>query len=84
MSFVNFVQPMLKHLVPKLRRTSEAAEDLIELAVGQKHGGQNGHFLMNKKADSSPESKDEKAQADLWAKSLEWCKLEQKDTVLLL
>ena len=83
-SFANFIQPIVKFLIPTIRRTSEAAQDVVELAVGQKYAGQDGHFLINKKADSSPESKDEEAQAALWAKSLEWCKLEQKDTVLPL
>jgi hypothetical protein len=83
-SFVNFIQPIAKFLKPTLRRSSEAAKDVVEFAVGQQYAGQDGHFLMNKKEDSSPESKDEEVQAALWAKSLEWCKLEQKDTVLPL
>jgi hypothetical protein len=82
--FANFIQPIAKYLIPTIRRSSEAAKDIVDLAVGQAYAGQEGHFLINNKADSSPESKDEEAQAALWAKSLEWCKLKQKDTVLTL
>ncbi|KAF2194381.1 short chain dehydrogenase/reductase SDR [Zopfia rhizophila CBS 207.26] len=81
---VNWLQPLLKLVKPTLRRASDGAEDIINLAVSPQYAGQECYFEMNQKAESSPDSKNERLQALLWDKSLEWCKLDQNDTVLPL
>lgn len=80
----NLLQPLLRYLNPTFRRSADAAKDVIDLAVSPEYVGQDGYFIMNKKATSSLASKDENMQAALWRKSLEWSAISQSDTVLPL
>lgn len=83
-SVVNFLQPVLKYLKPIIRRTTEAAKDLIDLAIGPQYEGQEGYFVMSQKGESSRVSQDEQMQRILWQKSLEWAGISQDDTILPL
>lgn len=79
---LTWLQPVLKYVKPSLRTSADAGKDVVELAVSEKFAGQEGHFEMRAKADSSPDSKNEEMQKRLWDKSVEWCGIEEKDTAL--
>jgi hypothetical protein len=76
--------PVIKYLKPTIRRTTDAAKDLIDLAIGPRYAGQEGYFVMSQKAESSHASQDEQMQRALWHKSLEWAGISQDDTILPL
>ncbi|KAF2012414.1 NAD(P)-binding protein [Aaosphaeria arxii CBS 175.79] len=80
----NIFQPLLRWLDPSLRRCADAAKDVIDLAVGSQYVGQDGYYVMGKKAESSNASRDEGMQRLLWEKSLMWSRIGQEDTVLTL
>lgn len=82
-----WLRPILKQFLPSLRVSAEAAQGIVDYAVSPKLGGQGPYVEVNKRVDSSPESVDERVgylQDAVWDKSLEWCKITQKDTVLPL
>jgi hypothetical protein len=83
-SIANFLQPVLKYLKPTLRRSAEAAEDVVDFAVSPECAGRQGYFIMRTKAESSRASLDEEMQRALWDKSVEWAGISQGDTVLPL
>ncbi|KAJ8066071.1 hypothetical protein OCU04_005163 [Sclerotinia nivalis] len=76
------LQPLLKHLIPTLRSTKVAAADLIEIAIGKQYRGSSGYFVILNKDESSPESRDEEKQLDLWKKSMDWIKITEDQTPL--
>ncbi|KAB8296005.1 hypothetical protein EYC80_008818 [Monilinia laxa] len=82
--FLGLLRPVFKHTVPKLslRSTSEAAVDLVEMAVGEGFRGERGHFVMGERDESSPETRDEGKQRAVWGKSLEWAGIGKGDTGL--
>jgi hypothetical protein len=84
LTIVNWLQPVLTLFKPTIRRAADAAQDLVDLSVAPQFAGQEGHFEMRRKVDSSPASHDEGMQALLWCKSLEWSGISQEDTVLPL
>ncbi|KAF2105877.1 hypothetical protein BDV96DRAFT_559913 [Lophiotrema nucula] len=84
LSIMNFLQPVLKLLKPTMRRTGDAARDLVDLTLDPRYADQEGHFVMAQKTDSSLASRDEGMQEAVWSKTLEWCHITQKDTVLPL
>ena len=65
-----------------MRTATEAGEDVVELAVGEKYAGEAGYFTLLKKDESSPESQDGEKQGKIWKKTLEWAQVSPKDTVL--
>lgn len=81
-TILNRLQPVLKLVNPTMQRSSGAAQDLINLSLDPEWAGQDGHFEMRSKKDSSPASMDEHMQAAVWRKSLEWSKIAQNDTGL--
>lgn len=80
----NWLQPLLAFFNPMFRRSADGARDVIEYAMDPRYAGQDGYFIMNKRAQSSEASRNEKMQGMLWNKSLEWAGISQKDTVLPL
>ncbi|KAF2271690.1 uncharacterized protein EI97DRAFT_487053 [Westerdykella ornata] len=78
----NFLNPVVKKLQPKMRRSHEGAVDVANVAVGEAYAGEKGHFEMGRRTESSPESNDEVKQRAVWDKSVEWCGVGQEDTVL--
>lgn len=72
------LRPVLKLLsVPTLRTVSDAANDVAELTVGKDYADERGYFTLLKKSDSSPESKDERKQQAMWAKTAQWANIDQ-------
>lgn len=80
----SFLQPLVKLLVPQFNSSAGAAKDVVDVAVADEFKGKEGHYLMRKAEDSSPDSHDEAVQGKLFAKSVEWCGVKQEDTVLRL
>ncbi|GAQ38839.1 hypothetical protein AtubIFM55763_002404 [Aspergillus tubingensis] len=78
------LRPLLRLLDPTMRTATEAGEDVVELAVGEKYAGEAGYFTLLKKDESSPESQDGERQEKIWKKTLEWAQVSPKDTVLKL
>lgn len=83
-TIANFLQPLVKYLNPKFNTSRGAARDVVDAAVADKFAGKQGHYLMDKEEDSSPDSHNEVVQGKLFAKSVEWCGIKQEDTVLSL
>ena len=81
---VNFLQPLLKFVNPTIRRTADAARDIVDLAVGPRGAGQSGYFIMSDKAESSKASQDEVMQLKVWEHSIKWAGIEQENTVVTL
>ena len=80
----SFLQPLIKYVAPQFNSTAGAARDVVDLAVADEFAGKEGHYLMRKAEDSSPDSHNEVVQGKLFAKSVEWCGIKQGDTVLRL
>lgn len=55
-----------------MRSTSEAASDVVGLAMNKINPGETGYFTLSEKDKSSPDSYNEEAQEKLWKKTLEW------------
>lgn len=79
---LNPLRPVLRFLLPTLRTTTLAAQDLIEMAVGDEYRHAEGYYVMSSQDESSPESRDEEKQEMVWKKSLEWAGISPDQTVL--
>ncbi|KAF1972327.1 hypothetical protein BU23DRAFT_580942 [Bimuria novae-zelandiae CBS 107.79] len=79
-----FIQPLLKRFKPRMNTSAGAAKDVVDMAVAEEFAGKEGHFVMRDQEESSPDSLDERMQGRLFAKSVEWCKIKQENTVLAL
>jgi hypothetical protein len=55
-----------------MRASAKAGVDVVDLSMSPKYVGEQGYFTLNKKDESSPESRDESKQDKLWKKSAEW------------
>ncbi|RAL68481.1 hypothetical protein DID88_007209 [Monilinia fructigena] len=79
--FLGPLRPVFKYTAPKLslRSTSEAAVDLVEMAVGEGFRGKSGYSVMGKRDGSLPETRDEGKQREVGEKSLEWAGIGKKD-----
>jgi hypothetical protein len=82
MNVLKVCQPVLKYAMPALRSTETAAVDLIKLAIGKEYAGTRGYYEVSSPSESSPESRDEKKQKEIWLKSLSWIGLKEGDTAL--
>ncbi|KAI8941943.1 hypothetical protein NX059_000057 [Plenodomus lindquistii] len=87
--YMRIVFPILNWLLPLLRlgnkrfvRVEQAAKAVVDITVADKYAGQEGYFEGTEKVSSSPASLDVDLQKALWARSIEWCKLEGKDVVI--
>ena len=58
-----------------MRSTAEAGPHLIDLALRKAHPKERGHFELEKKVESSPDSLNEEKQDLIWNKTLEWAGL---------
>ncbi|KAI2488305.1 short-chain dehydrogenase/reductase sdr [Pyrenophora tritici-repentis] len=81
---VTWLLPLLRFVVPRLMKVEQAAGSVVEVAVAEKFSGQEGYFEGEQKVNSSPESMEMKMQLALWRKSVEWCGLEQGETIVEL
>ncbi|KAI1746058.1 hypothetical protein F4680DRAFT_9054 [Xylaria scruposa] len=76
------LQPVLRFIMPDMRRSADAGVDVAELALGQKYVGERGYFRLMVSGPSSAESLDETKQEKLWVKTAEWANITGENTVL--
>ncbi|KAI8951183.1 hypothetical protein F4801DRAFT_302521 [Xylaria longipes] len=76
------LQPVLRIMVPDVRRSADAGVDVAELALNQKHPDARGYFRLMVPGPSSAESQDETKQEKVWAKTAEWAKITSENTAL--
>ncbi|KAI1746612.1 hypothetical protein F4782DRAFT_544129 [Xylaria castorea] len=76
------LQPVLRFVVPDVRRSADAGADVAELALNQKHVGECGYFRLMVPGPSSAESLDETKQERLWVKTAEWANITSESTAL--
>ncbi|RYC59528.1 hypothetical protein CHU98_g6680 [Xylaria longipes] len=76
------LQPVLRIMVPDVRRSADAGVDVAELALNQKHPDERGYFRLMVPGPSSAESLDETKQEKVWAKTAEWAKITSENTAL--
>ncbi|KAL8872925.1 MAG: hypothetical protein Q9174_001528 [Haloplaca sp. 1 TL-2023] len=67
---------------PTLRRTTDAATDLVALATRKAYAEARGYFTLLKPDISAPESREEQRQQKLWTKTLQWAKITPETTAL--
>ncbi|KAH8162034.1 hypothetical protein CIB48_g6213 [Xylaria polymorpha] len=76
------LQPVLRLVVPDVRRSADAGADVAEIVLNQKHANERGYFRLMVPGPSSAESLDETKQERLWVKTAEWAKITKEDTAL--
>ncbi|KAI0551103.1 hypothetical protein F4679DRAFT_180524 [Xylaria curta] len=76
------LQPVLRFIMPDMRRSADAGVDVAELALNRKHVGERGYFRLMVSGPSSAESLDETKQERLWVKTAEWADITGEDTAL--
>ncbi|KAJ2996569.1 hypothetical protein NUW58_g930 [Xylaria curta] len=76
------LRPVVRLMVPDLRRSADAGADIADLALNQKHAEKRGYFRLMMPGPSSMESLDETKQERLWMKTAEWAKVTNQDTML--
>jgi hypothetical protein len=81
---VGWFLPLLRLVQPRITTVQQAALPVVDMAVADEFAGQEGYFEARKKAESSPDSMDEKMQKLLWNESVAWCGLKREDTVVEL
>lgn len=62
----------------------KAAKAVVDVAVSKEFAGSEGYFEGRKQVVSSPDSRDEDMQRQLWDRSVAWCGLQPGDTDLEL
>ena len=65
-----------------LRSVNDGGPDVVEITIGKASDSKPGYYTMLNSDESSPESMDDEKQRKLWAKSLEWGRITQDNTVL--
>lgn len=79
------IQPfrfLLRFIDPTMRLASQAGVDVIDLATNKAYPGDRGYFTLLKKDVSAPDSLNEETQQKLWVKSMEWDRINRKNTAL--
>lgn len=76
------LRPIIRFADPTLRTSAKAGADVLDLALGQVHPGERGYFDYLRKAESSPESRDEGKQERVWAKTVEWAGITKENSRL--
>lgn len=79
-----YLLPLLRLLKPSVASVHQAGKPVVDLAVADEYAGQEGYFEGKAKVESSPDSHNEEVQRKLWKKSVEWCGLRARDTVIEL
>lgn len=69
---------------PTLRTAAPAGHNVAELALGDRYAGARGFYTLLAPGESSPESRDARKQAGLWAQTLVWAGIDQANTALRL
>ncbi|KAI1110572.1 hypothetical protein F5Y14DRAFT_357948 [Nemania sp. NC0429] len=76
------LRPVLRLVIPDVRKSADAGVDVADIALGKKHAGERGYLRLVAPGPSSTESLDEAKQEKLWTKTLEWAKLPREKTAL--
>jgi WW domain-containing oxidoreductase len=79
---VRIFMPILKYLLKDICRSSDAAKDLVDLAVGEAFEGHRGYYLRSTPARATKLSEDEAKQAMLWNAAWRWTKMKEGSTCL--
>lgn len=81
---INPLQPVLRFVMPFLRRSRAAGKELGHLSLGDAYKGTRGYFRLSNQVRSSAESYDEMKWARVWDKSVAWAEIDATETVLAL
>jgi hypothetical protein len=81
-TIISWFQPVLKFMSPQFMLVKQAAPPFIDVAVTDEFAGREGYFESKLQVESSPDSRDEEMQKELWKRSVAWCGLRQEDTVV--
>lgn len=76
------LQPLLRFMVPGMRRSADAGIDVAELALNEKHVDERGYFGLMMPGPSSMKSLDITKQEELWKKTAEWANMSNGDGAL--
>ncbi|KAI0872508.1 hypothetical protein GGS24DRAFT_434072 [Hypoxylon argillaceum] len=76
------LRPLLRLLLPDMRKSADAGVDVAHLALNQKYAGERGYFRLMVPGPSSTESLDGTKQEKIWTKTAEWAKIAKEDTAL--
>ncbi|KAI1125844.1 hypothetical protein F5Y10DRAFT_223959 [Nemania abortiva] len=76
------LRPLIRLMLPDMRKSAEAGVDVADLALNQKYAGERGYFRLMVPGPSSAESLDETKQEELWTKTAHWAKITKEDTEL--
>lgn len=83
-TIANWLLPVLKFLKPRLITVEDAAKPVVDVAVAGEFKSQEGYYEGRAKVDSSLDSMDEEMQKVMWERSVVWCELAEKDTIIVL
>jgi hypothetical protein len=84
MTIGSWLLPVLRLFLPSIMSVKDAARPVVDIAIGDEYGGQEGYFEGSAKVESSPDSLNEEVQKKLWERSVEWCMLKPGDSVIEL
>ncbi|KAJ8127230.1 hypothetical protein O1611_g6407 [Lasiodiplodia mahajangana] len=76
------LRPLIRFVLPDMRKSADAGMDVADLALNQKYAGERGYFRLMVPGPSSTESLDEKKQEEIWTKTADWAKITEEDTAL--
>jgi len=76
------LRPLLRLLVPDLRRSEDAGVDVADLVLNKTWRDRKGYIRLMVPGPSSEESLDETKQEKIWNKTARWAKITKKDTKL--
>ncbi|KAJ8105464.1 hypothetical protein ONZ43_g7418 [Nemania bipapillata] len=76
------LRPLVRFVLPDLRKSADAGVDVAHLALNQKHAGERGYFRLMVPGPSSIESLDGAKQERIWAKTAEWANITEENTAL--
>ncbi|KAI0117949.1 hypothetical protein GGR51DRAFT_500621 [Nemania sp. FL0031] len=76
------LRPLIRLVLPDMRKSAEAGMDVADLALNQKYADERGYFRLMVPGPSSAESLDGMKQEKIWTKTAEWGKVTEEDTAL--
>ncbi|PYH47140.1 short chain dehydrogenase/reductase SDR [Aspergillus saccharolyticus JOP 1030-1] len=81
-SIINFLMPVLKHVITMFRTAEDAGRDLAVVSVDASFRGTRGYFVGQTEDVPATVSTDPGVQEKLWNACWGWCGLTAEDTVL--
>lgn len=82
LSVVNFMMPIVKRFTQDVRKSADAAKDLLDMTTGEKYKGCRGYYEGLRSAEPAKASLNTQHQAVLWKASWTWCGLKDGETML--